>query len=232
VIRVFLVDDHEVVRRGVRDLLETADDLEVVGEAGTAAEAVDRAPATSPDVAVLDVRLPDGSGIEVCRDLRSMLPALRCLMLTSFNDDETLFDAVMAGASGYVLKEVRGVELIDSVRSVAAGRSLFDPLATAGVLERIRNPPRDAVTATLSPQGDSHPRTPRRRSHEPPAHSGDVPGREDGQELRLQPPRQARDDPPHASRRLRRPAGRTPQPWPVRPRAAEHNVTPTVVCVL
>ena len=120
-IRVFLLDDHEVVRRGVRDLLETADDLEVVGEAGTAAEAVQRAPATAPDVAVLDVRLPDGSGIEVCRDLRSLLPELRCLMLTSFNDDEALFDAVMAGASGYVLKEVRGVELIDSVRSVAAG---------------------------------------------------------------------------------------------------------------
>ena len=152
VIRVFLLDDHEVVRRGVRDLLETADDLEVVGEAGTAAEAVQRVPATAPDVAVLDVRLPDGSGIEVCRDLRSLLPELRCLMLTSFNYDEALFDAVMAGASGYVLKEVRGAELIDSVRSVAAGRSLLDPLATARVLERIRNPPQDALTATLSPQ--------------------------------------------------------------------------------
>ena len=151
-IRVFLLDDHEVVRRGVRDLLETADDLEVVGEAGTAAEAMQRAPATSPDVAVLDVRLPDGSGIEVCRDLRSLLPELRCLMLTSFTDDEALFDAIMAGASGYVLKEVRGAELIDSVRSVAAGRSLLDPLATARVLERLRNPPQDALTSTLSPQ--------------------------------------------------------------------------------
>ncbi|MET0146251.1 MAG: response regulator transcription factor [Ilumatobacteraceae bacterium] len=152
VIRVFLVDDHEVVRRGVRDLLETADDLSVVGEAGTAADAVRRAPATSPDVAVLDVRLPDGSGIEVCRDLRSMMPDLRCLMLTSFNDDEALFDAVMAGASGYVLKEVRGGELIESVRTVAAGRSLLDPLATAQVLERIRNPPQDPRTAALSPR--------------------------------------------------------------------------------
>jgi two-component system, NarL family, response regulator DevR len=152
VIRVFLLDDHEVVRRGVRELLETADDLQVVGEAGTVAEAVQRAPATSPDVAVLDVRLPDGSGIEVCRDLRSALPALRCLMLTSFNDDEALFDAIMAGASGYVLKEVRGSELIDSVRGVAAGRSLLDPHATARVLDRLRNPPEDALTATLSPQ--------------------------------------------------------------------------------
>jgi two-component system, NarL family, response regulator DevR len=152
VIRVFLLDDHEVVRRGVRELLETADDIAVVGEAATATDAVARAVATSPDVAVLDVRLPDGNGIEVCRDLRSLLPDVRCVMLTSFTDDEALFDAIMAGASGYVLKEVRGAELIDSIRSVAAGHSLLDPLATARVLERIRNPPRDALTATLSPQ--------------------------------------------------------------------------------
>jgi len=141
VIRVFLLDDHEVVRRGVRDLLESADDLQVVGEAGTAADAVRRAPATTPDVAVLDVRLPDGSGVEVCRELRSRMPALRCIMLTSFNDDEALFDAIMAGASGYVLKEVRGSELIDSVRTVAAGQTLLDPLATARALDRLRNPP-------------------------------------------------------------------------------------------
>jgi two-component system, NarL family, response regulator DevR len=152
VIRVFLLDDHEVVRRGVRELLETADDIEVVGEAGTAAEAVPRALATSPDVAVLDVRLADGTGIEVCRDLRSLLPDVRCLMLTSFTDDEALFDAVMAGASGYVLKEVHGAALVESVRRVAAGHSLLDPLATARIVERIRNPPRDALTAGLSPQ--------------------------------------------------------------------------------
>jgi two-component system, NarL family, response regulator DevR len=152
VIRVFLLDDHEVVRRGVRDLLETVDDIEVVGEAGTAADAVPRALATSPDVAVLDVRLADGNGIEVCRDLRSQLPDVRCLMLTSFTDDEALFDAVMAGASGYVLKEVRGAELVEAVRSVAAGHSLLDPLATARIVERIRNPPRDVLTAGLSPQ--------------------------------------------------------------------------------
>jgi two-component system, NarL family, response regulator DevR len=152
VIRVFLLDDHEVVRRGVRELLESVDDLEVVGEAGTAAEAIRRAPTASPDVAVLDVRLPDGNGIEVCRDLRSLMPELKCLMLTSFNDDEALFDAIMAGAAGYVLKEVRGSDLIASVRRVAAGQSLLDPLVTARVLERLRNPPRDSLTESLTPQ--------------------------------------------------------------------------------
>jgi two-component system response regulator DevR len=152
VIRVFLVDDHEVVRRGVRELLESAGDIEVVGEAGTAAEALRRVAATSADVAVLDVRLPDGSGIEVCRDLRSLLPDLKCLMLTSYNEDEALFDATMAGASGYVLKEVRGADLIDGVRRVAAGESLLDPVITARFLERLRNPPRDALTDSLTPQ--------------------------------------------------------------------------------
>ncbi len=152
-ISVFLLDDHEVVRRGVRDLLESADDLEVVGEASTAEQALQRVPAISPDVAILDVRLPDGNGIEVCRDLRSILPDLRCLMLTSFNDDEALFDAIMAGAAGYVLKEVRGADLIDSVRRVAAGQSLLDPRVTARVLERLRNPPPDDErTANLTQQ--------------------------------------------------------------------------------
>ena len=151
-ISVFLVDDHEVVRRGVRELLESADDIEVVGEAGTAAQALARVPASVPDVAVLDVRLPDGTGIEVCRDLRSMFPDLKCLMLTSFNDDEALFDAIMAGASGYVLKEVRGSDLIESVRRVASGQSLLDPVVVARVVERLRNPPRDALTASLTPQ--------------------------------------------------------------------------------
>jgi len=152
VIRVFLLDDHEIVRRGVRELLESADDLQVVGEAGTAAEALQRAPVASPDVAILDVRLPDGSGIEVCRELRSSMPDLKCLMLTSFNDDEALFDAVMAGAAGYVLKEVRGSDLIESVRRAAAGHSLLDPMVTARVIDRLRNPPKDALTAMLSPQ--------------------------------------------------------------------------------
>ncbi|MEO7397273.1 MAG: response regulator transcription factor [Ilumatobacteraceae bacterium] len=151
-IRVFLLDDHEVVRRGVRDLLESAEDLEVVGEAGTAAQALQRVPATHPDVAILDVRLPDGSGVEVCRELRSAMPELKCLMLTSFNDDEALFDAIMAGADGYVLKEVRGSDLIESVRRVAAGQSLLDPNVIARVLDRIRNPGKDARTASLTAQ--------------------------------------------------------------------------------
>jgi len=137
-IRVFLLDDHEVVRRGVRELLEAEGDIEVVGEAGTAEEALGRIPATSPDVAVLDVRLPDGSGVEVCRDVRSQRPELACIMLTSFADDEALFEAIMAGAAGYVLKQVRGGELVDVIRRVAAGQSLLDPNVTARVLERLR----------------------------------------------------------------------------------------------
>jgi DNA-binding NarL/FixJ family response regulator len=138
-IRVFLVDDHEVVRRGVADLLERESDLEIVGEASTVAEAMARAPAARPDVAVLDVRLPDGDGITVCRDLRSRLPELRCLMLTSFSDDEALFDAIMAGAAGYVLKQIRGSDLVGAVRTVASGQSLLDPRATARVLDRMRS---------------------------------------------------------------------------------------------
>lgn len=152
-IRVFLLDDHEVVRRGVRDLLESAGDIEVVGEASTADEALRRIPATRPEVAVLDVRLPDRSGIEVCRELRVDHPDVRCVMLTSFDDDEALFDAIVAGASGYVLKEIRGGELVEGIRRVARGESLLDPLATARVIERLRNPPpADARLASLSPQ--------------------------------------------------------------------------------
>ena len=151
--RVFLVDDHEVVRRGVRDLLESAGGIEVVGEAGTAEAARARIPLARPDVAVLDVRLPDGSGIEVCRDIRSEHPEVRCLMLTSFDDDEALFNAVVAGAAGYVLKDVRGADIVESVRRVARGESLLDPLATARVIERLRRPqPDDERLASLSPQ--------------------------------------------------------------------------------
>ncbi|MGW3038672.1 response regulator [Kitasatospora sp. NPDC001159] len=138
-IRVFLLDDHEVVRRGVHDLLSVEDDIEVVGEGGTAAEALTRIPALHPDVAVLDVRLPDGNGVEVCREIRSRLPEIECLMLTSFSDDEALFDSIMAGASGYVLKAIRGTDLITAVRNVAAGRSLLDPVATSRVLARLRD---------------------------------------------------------------------------------------------
>ncbi|MFJ2822848.1 response regulator [Streptomyces toxytricini] len=138
-IKVFLLDDHEVVRRGVHELLSGEGDIEIVGEAGSAADALVRIPATRPDVAVLDVRLPDGSGVEVCREVRSQDEHVKCLMLTSFADDEALFDAIMAGASGYVLKAIRGSELLGAVRDVAAGRSLLDPVATARVLERLRD---------------------------------------------------------------------------------------------
>ncbi len=137
-VRVFLLDDHEVVRRGVRDLLDAEHDLDVVGEASTAAEALARIPALRPDVAVLDVRLPDGDGVSVCREIRSRLPEVQCLMLTSFSDDEALFDAILAGAAGYVLKQIRGNDLVGAVRTVASGQSLLDPKTTARVMERLR----------------------------------------------------------------------------------------------
>lgn len=138
-IRVFLLDDHEVVRRGVAALLEAAGDIEVVGEAATAESAMGRIKAVQPDVAVLDVRLPDGSGVEVCRDVRSEMPEVGCLMLTSFADDEALFQAVLAGASGYVLKQIHGSDLVGAVRTVAAGGSLLDPTSTARILDRLRH---------------------------------------------------------------------------------------------
>jgi len=136
-VRVFLLDDHEVVRRGLRDLLESAG-LEVVGEAGTAAQAIARIPALRPDVCVLDARLPDGSGIDVCREVRSIDPTIRALILTSYDDDEALFAAIMAGAAGYVLKQVGGDDLVEAIQHVAAGRSLLDPAVTTRVLERMR----------------------------------------------------------------------------------------------
>jgi DNA-binding NarL/FixJ family response regulator len=152
-VRVFLLDDHEVVRRGIRELLTAEDDMDVVGEAGTAEEALNRIPSTRPDVAVLDVRLSDGDGVEVCREVRSRHPNVACLMLTSFADDEALFAAIMAGAAGYVLKQIRGSELVGAIRTVAAGGSLLDPMVTARVLERIRaGEPEDENLARLSDQ--------------------------------------------------------------------------------
>jgi two-component system response regulator DevR len=136
-IRIFLLDDHEIVREGVRRLLESHDDLEVVGEASLAAEALDRIGAVRPDVAVLDVRLPDGSGITVCREVRSAQPGIACLMLTSFADDEALAQAVLAGASGYVLKQIQGNELVASIRAVAGGHTLIDRATTERVLESL-----------------------------------------------------------------------------------------------
>jgi two-component system response regulator DevR len=151
-VRVFLLDDHEIVRRGLRELLESEDDITVVGEAGTAEEALARIPATAPQVAVLDVRLPDGDGVEVCREVRSRHPEIQCLMLTSYADDEALFSAIMAGASGYILKQVKGSDLIDGVRRVAAGESLLDPSVTRRVLERLRTKPEDDELAGLTDQ--------------------------------------------------------------------------------
>ncbi|NUU22397.1 MAG: response regulator transcription factor [Streptomycetaceae bacterium] len=137
-IRVFLLDDHEVVRRGLADLLGAEPDIEVVGESASAQEAVRRIPALNPDVAVLDGRLPDGSGIDVCREVRSRFPHIRALILTSYDDEDALFASIMAGAAGYVLKQIRGTDLIDGVRRVAAGQSLLDPVITARVLDRVR----------------------------------------------------------------------------------------------
>jgi DNA-binding NarL/FixJ family response regulator len=138
-INVFLMDDHEIVRHGVRDLLEDQPDIRVVGEAGTAASALARIPALRPDVAILDVRLPDGDGVSVCREIRSRMPEVACLMLTSYGDDEALFDAVMAGAAGYVLKDIRGTDLVGAVRTVAAGQSMLDPAAASQLMARLRN---------------------------------------------------------------------------------------------
>jgi DNA-binding NarL/FixJ family response regulator len=137
-IKVFLLDDHEIVRRGVRELLEGEPDITVVGEAGTVASALARIPALMPDVAVLDVRLPDGDGVSVCREIRSSIPAVACLMLTSFSEGEALFDAIMAGAAGYVLKQIKGTDLVGAVRTVAAGQSLLDPEAARKVMTRMR----------------------------------------------------------------------------------------------
>src|SRR3954447_7503289 len=153
VTRIYLLDDHEIVRRGVTDLLNSVPDFDVVGEAGTAAEALRRLPAAVPDVAILDGRLPDGSGIEVCRIIREQNPTVKCLILTSYDDDEAIFAAVLAGAAGYVLKQIRGSNLIDAVRQVAAGQSLLDPTVTARVLQRIREGKQeDARLASLNAQ--------------------------------------------------------------------------------
>jgi DNA-binding NarL/FixJ family response regulator len=148
---VFLLDDHEIVRKGVRDLLEAHPDIRVVGEAGTASSALARIPAVRPDVAVLDLRLPDGDGVSVCREIRSSMPEVACLILTSFGDEEALFDAVMAGAAGYVLKQIRGSDLVGAIRTVASGESMLDPRAAGQLMARLRRPKRDPL-AGLSPQ--------------------------------------------------------------------------------
>ncbi|MQA07673.1 MAG: response regulator [Pseudonocardiaceae bacterium] len=148
-LRVFLIDDHEVVRRGVADLLDEDEEITVVGEASTVAEGLARVPALRPDVAVLDVRLPDGNGIELCRELRSKLPGLNCLMLTSYTDEQAMLDAIFAGASGYVIKDIRGMELVSAVREVGSGRSLLDTRAAATLMARLRS-----NTETAGPVAD------------------------------------------------------------------------------
>ncbi|MET8453775.1 response regulator transcription factor [Streptomyces sp. NPDC005209] len=149
-IRVFLLDDHEVVRRGLTDLLDAEPDISVVGDADSVEQALVRGPALRPHVAVLDVRLPDGDGITVCRELRSRMPELSCLMLTSFDDEEALLDAIMAGASGYVLKQIKGSDLISAVRTVASGQSMLDPATTARLMRSLRADP--AETPEVAPE--------------------------------------------------------------------------------
>jgi DNA-binding NarL/FixJ family response regulator len=151
-IRVFLMDDHEVVRRGIASLLSEEADIEIVGEAGSAEQALARIPAARPHVAVLDVRVPDGDGVSVCREVRARMPEVACLMLTSFSDEEALFDAVMAGAAGYVLKQIHGSDLVGAIRTVASGQSLLDPRSTAQMLQRLRE--RDARKDPLSTLSD------------------------------------------------------------------------------
>jgi len=153
VTRLFLVDDHEVVRRGLTELFDAEDDMEVVGEAGTVEQALARVASARPDVAVLDLRLPDGDGVEVCREIRSAHPEVQCLILTSYAGDEAVFNAVMAGAAGYLLKDVRGRDLVEGVRKAALGQSLLDPLVTKRVLERLRQgPEEDKRLASLTEQ--------------------------------------------------------------------------------
>lgn len=149
-IRVFLLDDHEVVRRGLADLLDAEPDIRVVGDADTAEHALTRGPTLYPHVAVLDVRLPDGDGISVCRELRSRMPELACLMLTSFDDEDALLDAIMAGASGYVLKQIKGSDLVSAVRTVASGQSMLDPATTARLMRSLRTDP--AQTSSVPPE--------------------------------------------------------------------------------
>ena len=198
-IRVFLLDDHEVVRRGLTALLESAPDITVVGESGSAQEATRIIPALRPDVAVLDARLPDGDGVTVCREVRSIDPGIKALMLTSYQDDEALFDSIMAGASGYLLKQVRGTDVVEAIRTVAAGRSLLDPNVTQQVLERLRHPdghdpvefamltPQERRILDLIAQGMTNRQIADRAA----------PGREDRQELRVEPARQARRRTPY-----------------------------------
>ena len=237
-IRVFLLDDHEVVRRGVADLIGAQPDLDVVGEASTAAEALSRVPAARPDVAVLDVRLPDGDGVTVCRELRSRLPELRCLMLTSFADDDALFEAIMAGASGYVLKQIRGNDLVGAIRTVASGQSLLDPRTTARMMDRMRSAADPAGPAGRAVRpGAGRAGADRGGADQPGDRRAAVPGREDREELRVPRAGQARHAAPHPGGHPGHPSCGAP-PTPGRRtsdrrrqrRPAAHRLATTSVC--
>ena len=185
-VKVFLVDDHEVVRRGLIDLLSADAELDVVGEAGSVAQALARIPALQPDVAVLDVRLPDGNGIELCRELLSRLPNLRCLMLTSFTSDEAMLDAILAGASGYVVKDIKGMELAQAIKEVGAGRSLLDNRAAAALMAKLRGAAEHSDPLSGLSDQERDPAGPARRGPDQQADRGqDVPRRENRQELRI-----------------------------------------------
>jgi two-component system response regulator DevR len=235
-IKVFLLDDHEIVRRGLRDLLEAEDDLVVIGESGSAREAERIIPALRPQVAVLDARLPDGSGIDVCRTIRSRDPSIHALILTSYDDDQALFAAIMAGAAGYVLKQVRGNELVQAIRTVAGGQSLLDPAVTAKVLERLRSGTAEPEEfADLTEREKEILRLIAEGLTNRPDRPTTIHRREDGEELRLQPARQARPRAPDSgggpgreahslrwrpaltARRSARAGGGDGLPWDVRP---------------
>ncbi len=217
-VRVALVDDHEVVRRGLRDLLDGEPGIEVVAEAGGVDEALARIAATSPDVVVVDVRLPDGDGVSLCRTLRERDPAPKCLVLTAFDDEHALVEAIMAGASGYLLKQVRGQDLVDAVREVAAGRSLLDPVTTARVLDRMRRSAQTDELAGADRAGAPGAGADGRGAHEPADRGAAVPRGEDGEELRDVGARQARHGAPHAGRRVDRPSPAEGLiAWPCRP---------------
>ena len=213
-ISVFLLDDHEIVRRGIAAAAGgRGRHRRSSARPAPRRRPLARIPALRPDVAILDVRLPDGEGVSVCREVRSTVdPPPACLMLTSYSDDEALFGAIMAGASGYLLKQVAGIDLVGAVRTVAAGGSLLDPRATAVVLERLRrgDEPERPALRLAEPAGAAHPRPDRRRPDQPPDRRRAVPRREDGQELRLLAAAQARLRPPHRGRRLRRRAPARP----------------------
>ena len=207
-IRIFILDDHELVRTGLKTLLDAEDDMDVVGQAATAQQGLEEIGELQPDVAILDVRLPDGSGIEVCREIRSLYPDVSCLMLTSYADDDALFSAIMAGAAGYVLKEIGGSDLIGDIRRVSQGRSLIDANLSKDIFDRLRKSQKtEARLSSLSPQERQRPRPDRPGPVQSPDRRGDLPGGEDGEELRLEPSGQTGHAAPHRSRRLRGDSG-------------------------